>query len=183
MSRDLRVTSALRLAFLALLVVLVVHNVSWMAEDQRELSCRLRVWCTKPRDLGRLAATNGSQKIRATDAIFIDLGNRIPGARLTIPAWMNVHHWDLTHVSRLLLTVSDEPMLVDPLHLAELEKGAEDVSLFMRRGGSNKKRLLQQLYFLIEEGVDEYVIAQEKATEGGALFVMPAARYEEMRLR
>jgi hypothetical protein len=178
-----RPTVWLRLAFLALLVVLVVHNVAWLGENQSEaLPCRLRLWCEKPRDLGHLAATHASRKIRATDGIFIDLGNRIPGARLTIPAWMDKHHWDLTHVSRLRLTVSDEPMLVDPLHVAALRKGADDVRQFLRRGGSDAKRY-QHLYFLIEEGVDEYVLAQEEAAERGALFLMPAARYEEVRLR
>jgi hypothetical protein len=174
----------LRLAFLALLVVLVVHNVAWLDENQSEaLPCRLRVWCVKTRDIGHLSATHASRKIAHVDAHFYDLGNRIPGAQLTVPAWMEIYRWDLEHVSRLRITVSDEPLLIDPVHVPALRKAGGVRRRFMRRGGSVADRLLQNLYFLIEDGVDEYVLAQEKPTEEGALFVMPAARYEEVRLR
>lgn len=176
-------TAWARLAFLALLVVLVVHNLVLLDETQSELPCRLRVWCGKPRDIGQLAATQASRKIAHIDAHFYELGNRIPGARLTIPGWMVDHRWDLTHVSRLRVTVSDEPLLVDPAHVDTLRKAGGRRHRFMRRGGSVADRVLQNLYFLIEDGVDEYVLAQEKSTEEGALFLMPAARYEEVRLR
>jgi hypothetical protein len=173
----------LRLAFLALLVGLVVLNVVRLNENQGKLPCRLRVWCAKPRDIGHLAATMASRKIRHIDAHFYDLGNRIPGARLTIPGWMAGYRWDFTHVSRLQITVSDEPLLIDPAEVSGLRHAGAVRRQFMRRGGSKADRLLQDLYLLIEDGVDEYVLAQEKAAEEGALFVMPAARYEEVRLR
>jgi hypothetical protein len=177
-------TRALRLVFLALLVALVVHNVAWLDENQSEaLPCRLRVWCGKSRDIASLSETQASRKIREVHTHFYVLGNRIPGARLTIPAWMEIHRWELEHVSRLRITVSDEPLLVGPAHVAALRKAGGPRRGFMRRGEDVAKPRFQNLYVLIEDGLDEYVLAQEKATEGGALFVMPAARYEEVRLR
>jgi hypothetical protein len=174
------VTGALRVASLAVLGTLLLHNLASTIRNQRTLPCGERL-CSRPRDLEQLA-TVSPPKVSGVAAIFHHLGRRIGGGTLTVPPWMEKYRWELEHIARVRVEVSNETLLIDPIHLDALRAAAGSRRAFLRRGGSEARWLFQDLHVQTEDGVDEYVLAQEGAT-WGALFIVPRARYEEVRAR
>lgn len=168
----------LRRAFLAVLGLLLVHNLLRAAENQRDLPCREWI-CAQPRDLEQLAA-EGPPKIAAVSGVFYYLGRRLPDATLTIPPWMEKYRWELEHITRVRVEVSAASLLVDPAKIDPLRGGGR--RRWMRRGGSEGRWLFQDIHVVVDDSATRYVLAEEGAT-WGALFVIPAARFEEVRVR
>lgn len=173
-------TSWLCRGFLAVLALLLAHNVVGMVENQRTLPCRERL-CTQSRDLEQIAAA-GPPKIASVFGIFYFLGRRIPHVTLEVPPWMGKYRWELEHVSRVRVELSERPLLVDPSHVATLQRAGGSRRSWMRRGGSEDRWLFQDIYVAVDDSATSYVLAEQGAT-WGALFVIPAARYDEVRMR
>jgi hypothetical protein len=164
------------------LVVMLAHNVVSMARNQVGLPCKSRV-CVKPRDLEHLSTGFGGPKVAARKAVFHHLGRRIPGAELTVPAWMaRGHLWELEHIARVDVRIADDPMLLDTAQIEELRAGRNITRTWLARNGNAEERRYRKLMVLIEEGADAYVLAEER---GGAemMVVMPLGRYREVTAR
>ena len=171
----------MRIAFLAVLALLVLFNVAAAVRNQHALPCKSRV-CDRPRDLEHLATSAGGPKVASGKAVFLHLARRIPGAELTVPPWMAKHRWELEHVGRVRVVVAEERMRVEPAQVEALRAGRNVTRTWLERGQSKEERRYRKLMMLVEEGADAYVLAEEDR-DGGMIVVMPAARYREVTRR
>lgn len=165
-----------------ILVLMFAWNVVAMVRNQRTLPCRSRV-CAKPRDLEHLATSDGGPKVASVKAVFHHLARRIPGAELTVPPWMaDRHRWELEHIARVDVVVSDDRMLLDSARVEELRAGRNITRTWLARNGSADERRYRKVFMLIEERAGAYVLVEE---EGGGemILVMPAERYREVTAR
>jgi hypothetical protein len=161
------------IAFVALLALLVAHNVYWLVRNQRGLSCKEKV-CVSPLSLERYARLSANPKIFAL-ANYYFLNRHIPHARLAVPPWMAPLEWNLEHLSQLRVEVGDGPLLIDPRHAERLAETSTKRRLWdrRRRGQPESGRML---YLRVAPGSTDYVVA-ETGKAGDPIFILPTSEY------
>jgi len=161
------------IAVAAVLVLFLVHNVYWLVRNQTERPCNQRV-CRSPRSLEAVTRLSPNPKVVAL-ATFYFLNRRIPNSRLAIPPWLARQQWNLEHLSRLRVEVSDQPFLVDPRHTEQLRRASTASRPFRR----SPRGAARDLILLVDQKAGDYVFA-ETAQATGPVFVMPRSRYAEV---
>ena len=159
---------------LGLFLALVAHNLYFLVRNQRGVEKGYRL-VLRPRDLGKVAERNEHPVVQGRLAIFHYLGERIAGATLSVPPWMEDQRWFLERVARLYVRVSPTPILVAPGAAERLVREAPVHRRWLRRGNKREPRTWQELHILIEPGRAEYVWAETDA-EMGPLFLLPRER-------
>ena len=163
----------LALAVVAVLAVFLVHNVYWLVRNQAHLPCFMKV-CASPRTLEAVTRKSPNPKVVFL-ATYYFLNRRIPHVRLTIPPWLADQEWNLEHLSRLRVNVSDRPFLVDPRDTQRLR----DASTARREFRPKPRGAARELYLLADPEATDYVVA-ETAAATGPVFVMPRLQYAEV---
>lgn len=161
------------MAVAVVLVLFLVHNVYWLIRNQTERPCDQRV-CRSPRSLEAVTRLSPNPKVVAL-ATFYFLNRRIPDSRLAIPPWLANQQWNLEHLARLRVEVSDRPFLVDPRHTERLRRA----STASRRFRRTPRGAARDLLLLVGQKAGDYVFA-ETAQANGPIFVMPRSQYAEV---
>jgi hypothetical protein len=107
------------------------------------------------------------------------LNERIPHARLAIPRRMADQEWNLEHLARLRVEVSDKPFLVGDEHVERLIGSASGRRELPRRRKSQPRRYL---YLHYQPDANDYVLA-ETDEPNGPVFVMPRSDYARVAAR
>ena len=152
--------------------------LSWLSPKSWQRPCGYFV-CTQPRDLAQVAARNKHDVVRGQEQIYYYLSEEIPGARLTIPDWMEEHRWYLERVSRLRVEVSTSPLLVAPERLDSLVAAKSVQREWLRKKGSRKKRVWQTIYMFFDDTASDYVLAESGGMHD-PLFLLPRARFDSV---
>jgi hypothetical protein len=166
--------------FAALLVLLVADNLYRFVALRRDRSCDDTL-CVRPDRLAELAAENRHPEIHGRVALYHRLAERIAGATLTIPPWLEEHRWSFERVARLRVVVAAAPMLVDPGRVDELRAAATLEHRWLRTSHRRGRHVWQPLHLELD-GRGDYVLA-ESGTPDPELFLVPAARYREAAAR
>lgn len=163
--------------FTALLLVLVGDNVYRFGLLQRRESCDFTI-CLRPRSLESNALANRHVVVNGQYPLYYHLAERISGATVTIPPWMQDHRPKLRRMAHVTVATSPGPMLLDPDKLRDLRKRATRHFVWLHeRDGPKKVR--HELHVVLDPEADHYVIA-ETGEPGGDLYFLPAPLYAEV---
>jgi hypothetical protein len=170
-----RAKRGVALAIAVFTAVMIVDNIVTAVGVQRTLPCDQRL-CTGPRDLEQWSRAFAHPRVFAQLANFYMLRSRTPHTTITIPPWMKNFEWYFTEIARMRVVHSADNLVVDDAAVLSLTRGAHVRRQWLRRGGSRKRWLFQDLYVSERPGATEYVWA-ETSSAYGPIFVMPADDY------
>jgi len=163
-------------AMAATMAVMIVDNVVTGIDVQRTLPCDQRL-CTSPRDLEQWTRSSPNPRMSAQLSIFYLFRERIPHTAIVVPPWMFAFQWNFRTLSRMTIVPSPRYLYVDDAAIEELKTRATLHRMWMRRGGSAKRILLQDLWLRIEPGARAYVWAETSSSYFGPIFLLPLEDY------
>lgn len=164
-------------AFIVILVALIGHNLYWMHRNQSEISCGYTP-CVQPRDIGRVAEANAHPIVSGRIANYQYLRERIGGATVQVPAWMDQDQvWHLERVARLDVVVSETPLEVAPERVRALRKMiSRPPRRWLRERKGGKRGIWKPFYVQLDRAASRYVLAETPDLRG-PLFLLPERLY------